>query len=64
MFQPLVPSSSGKTTTAAAVKSVIELLIMSKTYDSKVNHNPQVELVQQLLSKVVEDSCKWVGITL
>jgi hypothetical protein len=59
MFQPLVPSSSSKQVTASAVKSVIELMIIASKTDGKL---PQSQSVQQLLSKVVEDSCKWVGI--
>ena len=63
MFQPSFPDSSVNTDTfTAMVKSLIELIRMKEKYEalSRINQSPQLTVAQQLLTKVGEESCKWV----
>ena len=58
--QPFSQAPEKVATFAAAVKSLMELIRMKHQALSRMNQSPQLTEVQQLLTKVGEDSCKWV----
>ena len=65
MFRPPFPVSDSPVnvdTFAATVKSLIELIRMKVKYEtsSRMNQSPQLTVAKQLLTKVREESCKWV----
>lgn len=71
MFQPSINvSNATKKDMSALIKSVLELIRMKNEYQEVKEENStqfdstQLELVQILLSKVVEESCNWVRIPL
>ena len=57
-FQPSVSADSSRRTSAPPIKSIVELIIMKEEYDRKPNEDSNLKLI---LSKVAEESCKWVN---
>ena len=65
MFQPSFPENTQNEEIVLAVESLIELIKMKEKYDviNRNNQNHQLTSAQLLLTKVAEESCRWVSYT-